>query len=256
MRGRFQAAMPWLTSWLIEDWQQDDKTSAAPYGCTMTEGHGEIALFPLDTVLVPGLVFPLHIFEPRYRQLLRDVLAQPEEDREFGVVAVRSTSVDGSPWHRIGTTARIGEVDAYPDGRSDITTVGHRRFEVESVISEEPYLRARVRWLPEDTQIAGDDPQTRTAALRATALFARYRGLLSRDDSSVDDLPDDPHLLSYVLTAAIVAPTAWRQQLLECTTTSDRLSAACGFLVKEVQALAVLPSLPFEPPSPGPGDLN
>lgn len=204
-----------------------------------------IGLFPLDTVLVPGLVFPMHIFEPRYRQLLRDVLAAPEDAREFGIVATRVIDQEGRGWYSVGTTARVGEVDAYPDGRSDITTIGHRRFEVLDVLDDDPYLKAQVRWLPEDTDSAAEDAATRAAGLRATALFARYRSLIADDETDISDLPDDPHLLSFVLTAAILLPTAQRQQLLQAATTLARLETACAFLIGEIAAARLLPSIPL-----------
>lgn len=221
---------------------------AAPYGVPVSPSQPEqLPLFPLDLVLVPGLVLPLHIFEPRYRQLLRDVLATP--DQEFGVVA-RTGLLDRdgeSRWFNVGTTARISEVDVLPDGRSDITTVGHRRFAVADVVSSEPYVLASVIWLDEDTEHANSDERTRMLALRATALFSRYRGLLSdaEHDDGIDDLPDDPHLLSFVLTAAPVLPVSLRQQLLECSTTSERLASACSILATEIDVLRTLPSVPL-----------
>ena len=205
-----------------------------------------MGLFPLDTVLVPGLVFPMHIFEPRYRQLLRDVLAAPEDRREFGIVATRLHDQHGSGWYSVGTSARVGDVDAYPDGRSDITTIGHRRFEVVRVVSDDPYIQAEVRWLDEDTENANADSDARAAALRATALFARYRSLIADDETDVSDLPGDPHLLSFVLTAAMVVPVAQKQDLLEAPTTLARIERACLLLAQEIAAARVLPSIPLE----------
>lgn len=216
-----------------------------------------IGLFPLDTVLVPGLVFPMHIFEPRYRQLLRDVLAAPDDEREFGIVATRVVDHEGRSWYPVGTTARVGDVDAYPDGRSDITTIGHRRFEVVDVINDDsPYLKAHVRWLPEDTETAAEDSATRAAGLRATALFARYRSLIADDDTDISDLPDDPHLLSFVLTAAVLLSTHKRQQLLQAPTTLARLETACAFLVDEIAAARLFPSIPLSAERIQPDQVN
>ncbi|NDB17904.1 MAG: peptidase S16 [Actinobacteria bacterium] len=225
----------------------------------MTNSQPEqLALFPLDVVLVPGLVLPLHIFEPRYRQLLRDVIATPEP--EFGVVA-HTGSIERSGaarWFQIGTSARVSEVDALPDGRSDITTIGHRRFRVMSIVHDAPYLLADVQWLDEDTESANSDDECRKLALRASALFTRYRGLLSdaEQDDGIDDLPDDPHLLSYVLTAAPVLTVTTRQRLLECETTSMRLTAACEVLGNEIDLLRVLPSVPLTAQQHTAAELN
>lgn len=216
-----------------------------------------IGLFPLDTVLVPGLVFPLHIFEPRYRKLLQDVLAAAEDAREFGVVAVRPTDdAQGRPWFAVGTSARVSEVDGYPDGRSDITTVGQRRFEVIEVVDEDPYIRARVQWLPDDTIQGEQQPEVRAAALRASAVFASYRRVLSSEDTDLSDLPDDPQLLSYVLTAAIIAPVQARQPLLQTGSTLERLHLACDLMMREIAVMRVLPSLPLGAHRPAPSQRN
>lgn len=223
----------------------------APYGVPVPSPSDaqttRLALFPLDVVLVPGLVLPLHIFEARYRQLLRDVLAAPE--REFGVVAHdgRMSSDGRAHWFPTGTSARVSDVDALPDGRSDITTVGHRRFSVVRVLEHDPYIVAEVTWLDEDTDTANTEERCRTLALRAAALFLRYRGLLSDadDEDGIADLPDDPHLLSYVLTAAPVLPLVTRQRLLESTSTFERLSEACAVLASEIDVLRILPSVPL-----------
>ena len=225
----------------------------------MTRGQPQqLALFPLDLVLVPGLVLPLHIFEPRYRQLLRDVLAST--DREFGLVAHTGlVDADGQArWFTVGTSARVSEVDALPDGRSDITTIGHRRFRVNRTLSSEPYIVAEVQWLDEDTDSANADEECRRLALRASALFSRYRGLLSDSDADdgIEDLPDDPHLLSYVLTAAPVLPVRTRQQLLESDTTATRLRSACDILATEIDLLRVIPSVPLTAQQHSAAELN
>ena len=209
------------------------------------EDESILALFPLDLVMVPGLVLPLHIFEPRYRQLLKDVMARDEADQEFGIVAAHPLHASGLGAYPIGTTARVSEVDAYPDGRSDITTVGHRRFRINEIVEREPYLQARVSWLVEDTDAALESEFSRALALRAAALFMRYRGLMSEVDDGLDDLPDDPHLLSYVLTAATVLTTEQRQSLLELDSTDERLERACELLSSEIGVIRVLPSIPM-----------
>jgi len=108
-----------------------------------------IPVFPLGTVLVPGLVLPLHIFEPRYRQLVRDMMTRPEDDRAFGVVAIREgweVGEDGvTALFDVGTLAVVRDISPYPDGRFDITTNGDARFRVITLAeSDAPYLMAEV----------------------------------------------------------------------------------------------------------------
>src|SRR6185437_13988311 len=107
----------------------------------------------LGTVLVPGLVLPLNIFEPRYRQLVADLEELPEEEREFGVVAIREGGEVGAGSLRalydIGCAATLQDVSTTPDGRSQILSTGVRRFRLVDldIESETPYLTGLVEWL-------------------------------------------------------------------------------------------------------------
>src|SRR2546427_5367817 len=114
-----------------------------------------LPLFPLGSVLFPGALLPLHIFEPRYRLLIRRSV---ERERPFGIVLIRSGAEVGPAAvpHAIGTEARIVAVSRLADGRSYIVTRGERRFAVDALVSDaEPYLVGRVHYLDEPE---GDDP--------------------------------------------------------------------------------------------------
>src|SRR5215208_69165 len=113
---------------------------------------GTLPLFPLGTVLFPGLVLPLHIFEERWCTLVRNLIALPDgTPREFGVVAIdRGLEVMPPPHdgvatsevvvHEIGCVAQLRQVTEHPDGKFDIVTVGHRRFRITGFVpSEHPY---------------------------------------------------------------------------------------------------------------------
>jgi Lon protease-like protein len=127
-----------------------------------------IPLFPLGTPLFPGIVLPLQIFEPRYRRLMRDLLALPEagDRRLFGVVAIRQgweveEIAPAEALYDIGCTARVQAVRPQPDGGFRIVTVGGERFRLlEVIVSDDmPYLRAEVEWLAEEEaaeEAAGD----------------------------------------------------------------------------------------------------
>ena len=148
-----------------------------------------VPLFPLRTVLVPGLVLPLHIFEPRYRLMVSTLAEAPEDERGFGIVAMRPgcTEADGRAGiYEMGTMARITRVDALPDGRYDIVTVGARRFSIESLDDALPYTRAQVRLHDEPIGEPGTDPcpgGRRRAPARGVP--RRHRRLGSH--------PDGPH---------------------------------------------------------------
>jgi Lon protease-like protein len=116
-----------------------------------------LPLFPLGLVLFPGLVLPLHVFEDRYRVLVRDLLALPEEERRFGVVAIRQgreVGEDGlggrEALHEIGCVAQLRRAEAYPDGRYDLVTVGAERFRLHALSTERPYLTGSVDLLPDE----------------------------------------------------------------------------------------------------------
>src|SRR5262249_19815747 len=138
-----------------------------------------LPLFPLGTVLFPGLVLPLHIFEDRYRRLVRDLLDGPSP-RRFGVVAIREgreTGVDGgSAMHEVGCTATVRRVTEHEDGRFDLVTVGTDRFRLISLDGSRPYLRGEVELIGED---AGDESAARPAAQAVGGAFRGYLDALA-----------------------------------------------------------------------------
>ena len=201
-----------------------------------------IPLFPLSSVLVPGLVLPLHIFEPRYRQLLVDLEDVPEEERGFGVIAIREgheVGTDGvRALHAVGTFASLREVTTLPDGRSDIVAVGTHRFRVLDLVDGLPHAQARVEWLEEEPGDASI-PLARSVAAR----FQEYRDLLT-DEPEDTELPDDARVLSYLVGAAVVADLGTRQGFLEATDDSTRLRDELTFLRRETALIQHVPSLP------------
>ena len=206
-----------------------------------------LPLFPLGTVLVPGLVLPLHIFEPRYRQLVADLEELPGDEREFGVIAIREGGEVGAGSLRalfdVGCAASLQQVTTAPDGRSQILSTGIRRFRLLDldVDAETPYLMGLVEWLDE---LEGDlDP---TVPMRSRALWARYTELLGGFGPQViQDLPEDAGPLSYLLTTAVVMPLHQRQSLLATSTDAERLNAINRLLRSEVSIMSVVPSLPL-----------
>jgi Lon protease-like protein len=210
-----------------------------------------IPVFPLGTVLVPGLVLPLHIFEPRYRRLLADLAELPEDDRAFGVVAIREGHEVGAggvkALHEVGTLAVLRDVDTYPDGRADIMTNGDARFRVVSLLDdgETPYHRAEVEWIGEDD---GDADRAAGLASAVAGRFEEYRravaGAGAVEAAQMAALSEEPRLLSYLVAAAMVLDLRERQVLLEAETTTDRLRAELSLLARETVMMREVPSLP------------
>jgi Lon protease-like protein len=204
-----------------------------------------LPLFPLGTVLFPGLLLPLHVFEDRYRTLVRDLIDGPEESRTFGVVAIREGREVGSDGvaslHPVGCLADLRQIEPHADGRFDIVATGARRFRIESVdATSRPYLQAEVEFL--------DEPDGEAASLLArnvTVMWGAYRrALTGTPPDDPDELPDDPAVLSYLVAAATILDLGDKQRLLEEPDTTSRLRRELAVLRREVAMLRLLPSLP------------
>ena len=224
------------------------RITALPYAAVVAS---PLPLFPLNTPLVPGLVLPLHIFEHRYRALVEELLdIDDEESREFGIVALRdgrTVEQDGiAALYLVGTATVLRQADQLDDGRYDIVTTGSRRFRLLDLDTSHPLLRAQVEFLDDVT-----DPADGLLAADVMRSFLRYRAALGGqvpdsvvDDDDQDDLPEDPTVLSYLVTAAMVLPTDERQGLLAAPTTAERLLRARGLLSRETALIAALSALP------------
>jgi len=204
-------------------------------------------LFPLGTVLFPGLVLPLHIFEERYRQLVRDLLDGPEP-QEFGVIAIRKgreTGVDGvSALHEIGCTARLRQVTEQDDGRFELLTVGTQRFRLLGLDHSRPYLRGAIDPLTEET---GDEATAALAVQAVQRTFREYLDALATRGAArinVPDLPDEPVLLSYLVAASMIVDLSDRQVLLAEPDAAGRLAAERTLLARETRILRTLTSTP------------
>lgn len=206
-----------------------------------------LPLFPLGTVLYPGLLLPLNIFEERYRQLVHDLLEAPEP-RRFGVIAIRKgreTGVDGiSALHEIGCTATLREVAEQDDGRFHLVTVGSQRFRLASLDDSRPYLQGEVELLEE---AIGDEAAARLAAQAVQQSFRGYVEALASQQSvevSLPELPDEPLLLSYLVAASMILDLPVRQQLLAEPDAERRLGAERALLAREITMLRSLAATP------------
>ncbi|MGK5741869.1 LON peptidase substrate-binding domain-containing protein [Micromonospora sp. URMC 103] len=229
-----------------------------------------LPVFPLGTVLFPGLVLPLHIFEERYRALVRHLVGLPEgAPREFGVVAIQAgwevtpTDPGGRPLpgggdvtlHEVGCTAELRQVTELADGGFDIVTVGRRRFRIADVDRRSaPYLTAEVEWLPEP---GGPDETAEALAARVIAVFRQYLKLIRPDpDEITEQLPEDPTVLSHLVAATAALTVDDRQRLLAVDDTAGRLRAELRLLNREAALLRQVRAVPVplselaSPPTP------
>ena len=174
-----------------------------------------LPLFPLDVVLFPGIPLPLHIFEPRYKEMIGECLSQ---HRTFGVVRVVEQGLA-----EVGCTAEITTVvKEYPDGRLDIVTEGRRRFEVVRVNQERSFLQAEVLMIDDEP---GTPPQADTS--RAIRLHSE---LLAIAGAKQDLSAADPTLLSFYLAGSLPLDLEFKQKLLSLRSEPERLSLLISYL--------------------------
>jgi Lon protease-like protein len=206
-----------------------------------------IPLFPLGSVLYPGLLLPLHIFEDRYRQLLSDLQELPQGRRRFGVVAIRrgrDVGVDGvQALHDVGCAAHVRRVETAEDGRSNVVTTGGRRFRIDRLIHDSaPYLQASVTWLEEGSQEAAEPLREELQARFNDYLTAL--GAAKGVELTAPAPAGDPSVLSYLVAATVVADLQDKQALLACEDTVARMRAELSLLRRETALITHLPSVP------------
>ncbi len=207
----------------------------------------EVPLFPLNTVVFPGVATPLHVFEERYRRLVRELVGiESVFDRVFGIIAIREGYEVGDHGlqsaHRVGTLVQLTEVEAYDDGRFDIEVIGRQRLRVLGSENTGPLLRGRVELLSDV-----DEPDASTEAKRTLSTFETYRRVLSDLRGGpvlAGDLPSDPAYLSYALASTCLLTLPQRQALLEAPSARERLGMLRRTLHEEMRAMRALPSLP------------
>lgn len=237
----------------------------------------EIPLFPLHQVLCPGIVLPLHIFEDRYRAMTRHCLDTGEpfgvvlirDGAEVGTKGVATLA-------GVGAFAEIREAGRYPDGRYDLLAAATGRFAIDSVDAQrEPYLLAEVT--PLDDEVGDESRAEWLAARAIRRFVRYLDLMRARDGESSEvldirveieagepdpnadprataepevtaveaepptrrdlDIPDDPTVLSYLLSGIVQVELPRRQALLEADTTVERLEGLIGLLERELVLL-------------------
>ena len=199
----------------------------------------EIPLFPLQVVLFPGGVLPLHIFEPRYREMVTHCL---DTDSEFGVVLINGGAETGEPVksYRVGTATRILDVQHLPDGRMNIVTAGEYRFEILDVQDELPYLVAQVRLLDDEFALEVE-PEVESLAEEIAVLYQTYEHLSSRlmfAWQATEENPEHPLELAYQIGTRLRISLEERQVLLETVRLEELLTREIAILKDENRRLS------------------
>ncbi|MFE2065424.1 LON peptidase substrate-binding domain-containing protein [Streptomyces sp. NPDC059467] len=241
-----------------------------------------LPLFPLNSVLFPGLVLPLNIFEERYRAMMRDLLKTPEEEpRRFAVVAIRdghevAPSAPGMPdptaqpdkgpaagfgadplksFHRVGCVADAATIRERANGTFEVLATGTSRVRLLSVDTSGPFLTAELEELPEEP---GDEAGALAeGVLRAFRQYQkRLAGARERSLTTGADLPDEPAVVSYLVAAAMMHDIPTKQRLLQAPDTASRLRDELKLLRSETAIIRNLPSLPAAELTRSPTSLN
>lgn len=209
----------------------------------------ELPIFPLNTVLFPGMPVRLHIFEQRYQVMLKNVL---ETNRTFGICLIKRGVEALGPLpepYPTGCTARIAEVEQGKDGTYDLTAVGDERFRILRMSAGQPYLTAFVEGAPlqahHTLEVVRNARLLRARLLRYLALLARFADKDTADfEMGIDltglQLPDDPMMLIHLAAALLQIPAIEKQPLLEADTASLLLNKVQCLLRRE---LAILPPM-------------
>ncbi|OZM70499.1 peptidase [Amycolatopsis antarctica] len=209
-----------------------------------------LPIFPLQTVLLPGAHLPLHIFEPRYRQLTVDLVTEVVPEREFGIVAIKTSLVreveNLGHLYGIGCSAVLREAERLDDGRFDIVVTGSRRFRLLDLdCTSAPYLTGNVEWLADDPIPAEAGEITDRLADVARAAHQRYCDSAWKDEEwTVPRADVRPAELAYELAADCLLTLHDRQRLLEETQPLRRLRIACRVLAREAGFLSALRAVP------------
>ena len=194
-------------------------------------GMRELPLFPLPVVLFPGVPLPLHIFEQRYRQLLTDIRVS---NNLFGLAYFDPTiaNTEVPPAGHIGCVAEVTETQTFPDGRSNILTLGVIRYRLDSYIERgDPYLVAQVSYFEDDDE---DEELLAAPAQEVAETFTRIAQAVRTINDERAMLPDisntEPQRLSFLVAAAMEIDAEVKQELLELRSTSERLERLRGML--------------------------
>jgi Lon protease-like protein len=193
----------------------------------------ELPLFPLNAVLFPGGFLPLHIFEQRYRKMVKYCI---RNESSFGIVMIKEGEEVGKTVTpcKVGTAVDLVDVDRFPDGQMNIVTSGHSRFEILEINDELPYLVARVRML--DSLDAEPDTSLEEIAAETRELYIEYETLSSYlrfGWQPPEENPQHPQQLAYQIGTRLRISLDEKQNLLEITSFDELLR-------REIEILKIL----------------
>jgi Lon protease-like protein len=200
----------------------------------------QLSLFPLNTVLFPGMPLTLHIFEERYKLMVQECIRQRQP---FGVVLIESGQEALGPLahpHAVGCKARIAQVQQLAEGRMNLLVLGEERFRIQTLEHDRPYLVGTVEPFPLS------DPRPEDTAVKSRQLrplLVAYLHLLSEAGNVEFDptqLPEEPVSLAFLAAALLQAPPERKQELLACENAAGMLTRMCSLFRQEVPLLRLM----------------
>lgn len=194
----------------------------------------DLPLFPLNTVLFPRMPLPLHIFEPRYQEMMTRCI---REKCGFGVLLIRDGQEVGevADTVTVGTVARIVNVDELDDGRMNMLTMGVVRFRLLKAHNSHPYLSGDIEtWQDELGDLKALPKLAKEAHKAYISYVAELSELMDEDERPGQIVaPMDPQILSYTIAANLQIPNEDKQGLLELETVEERLKKELQLLEAE-----------------------
>ena len=215
----------------------------------------ELPLFPLNTILFPGMPLHLHIFEERYKKMMNRCIA---EEMPFGVVLIKSgkEAGDAAEPFDIGCTAIIDQVQPLKDGRMNMAALGGQRFKIHELKHDQPYLVGMVEDLPFDTTLSKDD---KIKGWYLQKLVKNYVDVLSSVgdiDINVEHLPKEPIKLAYMTAMLLQSPFKQKQKFLEIEAANQLVHAVYDACRREISVLRSMLNPVVSPHQDGPFSLN
>lgn len=183
-----------------------------------------VPIFPLDLVVVPGEPVPLHIFEPRYQQLIADCAPHDgaRQYRPFGISYARKNQL-----HNVGCTVLVDEIlHKYPSGEMDIMTYGHRRYRLLETHEDKPYLLGEVEWIEEEAVVP--DPQLRASVLE---LYQKFLLAVEVEDHTLDRAASQ---VAFEIAYRVNLEKLPKLELLEAEHENERLELLHIYLCKTI----------------------
>lgn len=200
----------------------------------------ELPLFPLNSVLFPGLPIRLHIFEPRYKKMINECI---ESKNPFGVVLIKSGMEAMGPLaepHLVGCAAEIVQVERLNQGRMNITAVGRNRFRIAELDTSQSYLVGNVEFLPLEGE---DNPSLQVEAQRLRPWVVNYLKLLAQAGGIQLDtkhVPKSPSSLAYLAAYLLQIPASGKQEVLEVNVAVELLDTVERLYRREIALLRTM----------------